>query len=88
MQFYNNQCTISLTLFFLLQNGYFISMWDLSTDSSQLEHYMPMVREGNVRLKITFSASSFYTLSVVVLAERRGAIAITKDCAVRTTYTM
>ena len=52
---------------------------------------MPLVREGNVRITIEFNASLPEDMSCVLIAERRGALAIAskdKELQIRTSYVM
>ena len=49
---------------------------------------MPVVKNGNLRVNVEFSADTFEDLTLLVFAERRGCIAFNHKKAIRTTYAL
>ena len=80
----SNDCNmISYELF---KGGAYISMYDLTTDSANLEIMDPAVRTGTVRLHVDFTVGLFEQINILVFSERRGTIGITPDKKIRTSF--
>lgn len=64
-----NWLVIKLSVFFY-RNGYFYSVYDLSTSGNSASNYLiPSVRVGNLRVSVTFNRALDIDLTMLVYLE-------------------